>query len=148
MRVDGVKQPVAFYSLDVILGVGYTNTKSVKEGIFLLKKNNELRKGGYLKSFHKDIMKVVFFVCILFLLFFIIHTKLQKSIELQVLEVHDTYLILQDLQYSNDYMVNLVGKESTDFNVGDLVIVTYNGDVTDTAPASLGGVTEIKPLKK
>ena len=34
--------------------------KSVKEGIFLLKKNNELRKGGYLKSFHKDIMKVVF----------------------------------------------------------------------------------------
>ena len=148
MRVDGVKQPVAFYSLDVILGVGYTNTKSVKEGIFLLKKNNELRKGGYLKSFHKDIMKVVFFVCILFLLFFIIHTKLQKSIELQVLEVHDTYLILQDLQYSNDYMVNLVGKESTDFNVGDLVIVTYNGDVADTAPASLGGVTGIKPLKK
>lgn len=148
MRVDGVKQPVAFYSLDVILGVGYTNTKSVKEGIFLLKKNNELRKGGYLKSFHKDIMKVVFFVCILFLLFFIIHTKLQKSIELQVFEVHDTYLILQDLQYSNDYMVNLVGKESTDFNVGDLVIVTYNGDVADTAPASLGGVTGIKPLKK
>ena len=148
MRVDGVKQPVAFYSLDVILGVGYTNTKSVKEGIFLLKKNNELRKGGYLKSFHKDIMKVAFFVCILFLLFFIIHTKLQKSIELQVLEVHDTYLILQDLQYSNDYMVNLVGKESTDFNVGDLVIVTYNGDVADTAPASLGGVTGIKPLKK
>lgn len=44
-----------------------------------------------------------FFVCILFLLFFIIHTKLQKSIELQVLEVHDTYLILQDLKYSNDY---------------------------------------------
>ena len=41
----------------------------MKEGIFLLKKNNELRKGGYLKSFHKDIMKVVFFVCILFLLF-------------------------------------------------------------------------------
>ena len=148
MRVDGVKQPVAFYSLDVILGVGYTNTKSVKEGIFLLKKNNELRKGGYLKSFHKDIMKVVFFVCILFLLFFIIHTKLQKSIELQVLEVHDTYLILQDLQYSNNYMVNLVGKESTDFNVGDLVIVTYNGDVEDTEPASLGGVTGIKPLKK
>ena len=34
--------------------------KSVKEGIFLLKKNNELRKGGYLKSFHKDIMKVAF----------------------------------------------------------------------------------------
>ena len=148
MRVDGVKQPVAFYSLDVILGVGYTNTKSVKEGIFLLKKNNELRKGGYLKSFHKDIMKVTFFVCILFLLFFIIHTKLQKSIELQVLEVHDTYLILQDLQYSNDYMVNLVGKESTDFNVGDLVIVTYNGDVEDTEPASLGGVTGIKSLKK
>ena len=80
--------------------------------------------------------------------FFIIHTKLQKSIELQVLEVHDTYLILQDLKYSNDYMVNLVGKESTDFNVGDLVIVTYNGDVADTAPASLGGVTGIKPLKK
>ena len=48
----------------------------MKEGIFLLKKNNELRKGGYLKSFHKDIMKVVFFVCILFLLFFIIHTKI------------------------------------------------------------------------
>lgn len=94
--------------------------KSVKEGIFLLKKNNELRKGGYLKSFHKDIMKVVFFVCILFLLFFIIHTKLQKSIELQVLEVHDTYLILQDLKYSNDYRVHLVGKESTDFNVGGL----------------------------
>ena len=44
----------------------------MKEGIFLLKKNNELRKGGYLKSFHKDIMKVAFFVCILFLLFFII----------------------------------------------------------------------------
>lgn len=42
----------------------------MKEGIFLLKKNNELRKGGYLKSFHKDIMKVAFFVCILFLLFF------------------------------------------------------------------------------
>lgn len=63
-------------------------------------------------------MKVVFFVCILFLLFFIIHTKLQKSIELQVLEVHDTYLILQDLKYSNDYRVHLVGKESTDFNVG------------------------------
>ena len=122
--------------------------KSVKEGIFLLKKNNELRKGRYLKSFHKDIMKVVFFVCILFLLFFIIHTKLQKSIELQVLEVHDTYLILQDLKYSNDYRVHLVGKESTDFNVGDLVIVTYNGAVEDTAPASLGGVTEIKPLKK
>lgn len=34
------------------------------------------------------------------------------------------------------------------FNVGDLVIVTYNGAVEDTAPASLGGVTEIKPLKK
>ena len=50
----------------------------------MLKKNNELRKGGYLKSFYKDIMKVAFFVCILFLLFFIIHTKLQKSIELQV----------------------------------------------------------------
>ena len=33
--------------------------KSVKEGIFLLKKNNELRKGGYLKSFHKDIMKAM-----------------------------------------------------------------------------------------
>ena len=79
---------------------------------------------------------------------FIIHTKLQKSIELQVLEVHDTYLILQDLKYSNDYRVHLVGKESTDFNVGDLVIVTYNGAVEDTAPASLGGVTEIKPLKK
>ena len=44
-------------------------------------------------------MKVAFFVCILFLLFFIIHTKLQKSIELQVLEVHDTYLILQDLKF-------------------------------------------------
>ena len=29
-----------------------------------------------------------------------------------------------------------------------LVIVTYNGAVEDTAPASLGGVTEIKPLKK
>ena len=113
----------------------------MKEGIFLLKKNNELRKGGYLKSFYKDIMKVAFFVCILFLLFFIIHTKLQKSIELQVLEVHDTYLLLQDLKY-------LVGKESTDFNVGDLVIVTYNGAVEDTEPASLGGVTEIKPLKK
>ena len=41
-----------------------------------------------------------------------------------------------------------VKKESTDFNVGDLVIVTYNGAVEDTAPASLGGVTEIKPLKK
>ena len=108
----------------------------------MLKKNNELRKGGYLKSFHKDIMKVVFFVCI------IIHTKLQKSIELQVLEVHDTYLILQDSKYSNDYRVHLVGKESTDFNVGDLVIVTYNGAVEDTSPASLGGVTEIKPLKK
>lgn len=81
----------------------------------MLKKNNELRKGRYLKSFHKDIMKVAFFVCILFLLFFIIHTKLQKSIELQVLEVHDTYLILQDLKYSNDYRVHLVGKESTDF---------------------------------
>ena len=108
----------------------------MKEGVFLLKKNNELRKGGYLKSFHKDIMKVAFFVCILFLLFFIIHTKLQKSIELQV---------LQDLKYSNDYRVHLVGKESTDFNVGDLVIVTYNGAVEDTAPASLGGVTEIKP---
>ena len=107
----------------------------MKEGIFLLKKNNELRK-------------VAFFVCILFLLFFIIHTKLQKSIELQVLEVHDTYLILQDLKYSNDYRVHLVGKESTDFNVGDLVIVTYNGAVEDTSPASLGGVTEIKPLKK
>ena len=40
--------------------------KSVKEGIFLLKKNNELRKGGYLKSFHKDIMKVVFF-CMYFI---------------------------------------------------------------------------------
>lgn len=26
-----------------------------------------------------------------------------------------------------------------------LVIVTYNGAVEDTAPASLGGVTEIKP---
>ena len=111
----------------------------------MLKKNNELRKGGYLKSFHKDIMKVAF---ILFLLFFIIHTKLQKSIELQVLEVHDTYLLLQDLKYSNDYRVHLVGKESTDFNVGDLVIVTYNGAVEDTSPASLGGVTEIKPLKK
>lgn len=49
----------------------------MKEGVFLLKKNNELRKGGYLKSFHKDIMKVAFFVCILFLLFFIIHTKLK-----------------------------------------------------------------------
>ena len=122
--------------------------KKSEGGIFLLKKNNELRKGGYLKSFHKDIMKVAFFVCILFLLFFIIHTKLQKSIELQVLEVHDTYLILQDLKYSNDYMVHLVGKESTDFNVGDLVIVTYNGAVEDTSPASLGGVTEIKPLKK
>lgn len=120
----------------------------MKEGIFLLKKNNELRKGRYLKNFHKDIMKVAFFVCILFLLFFIIHTKLQKSIELQVLEVHDTYLILQDLKYSNDYRVHLVGKESTDFNVGDLVIVTYNGAVEDTSPASLGGVTEIKPLKK
>ena len=83
--------------------------KKSEGGIFLLKKNNELRKSGYLKSFHKDIMKVAFFVCILFLLFFIIHTKLQKSIELQVLEVHDTYLILQDLKYSNDYMVNLVG---------------------------------------
>ena len=120
----------------------------MKEGIFLLKKNNELRKGGYLKSFLKDIMKVVFFVCILFLLLFIIHTKLQKSIELQVLEVHDTYLILQDSKYSNDYRGHLVGIESTDFNVGDVVIVTYNGAVEDTSPASLGGVTEIKPLKK
>lgn len=34
MRVDGVKQPVAFYSLDVILVVGYTNTKRVKERFF------------------------------------------------------------------------------------------------------------------
>lgn len=74
--------------------------------------------------------------------------KTSKIIELQVLEVHDTYLILQDLKYSNDYRVHLVGKESTDFNVGDLVIVTYNGAVEDTSPASLGGVTEIKPLKK
>ncbi len=94
--------------------------KSVKEGIFCM-----------------------YFISIIF----IIHTKLQKSIELQVLEVHDTYLILQDLKYSNDYRVHLVGKESTDFNVGDLVIVTYNGAVEDTEPASLGGVTEIKPLK-
>ena len=80
--------------------------------------------------------------------FYFYYTKLQKSIELQVLEVHDTYLLLQDLKYSNDYRVHLVGKESTDFNVGDLVIVTYNGAVEDTSPASLGGVTEIKPLKK
>lgn len=34
MRVDGVKQPVGFYSLDVILVVGYTNTKRVKERSF------------------------------------------------------------------------------------------------------------------
>ena len=34
MRVDGVKQPVGFYSLDVILVVGYTNTKRVKERFF------------------------------------------------------------------------------------------------------------------
>lgn len=86
------------------------------------------------------------FFCMYFIsIIFIIHTKLQKSIELQVLEVHDTYLILQDLKYSNDYRVHLVGKESTDFNVGDLVIVTYNGAVEDISPASLGGVTEIKP---
>ena len=37
MRVDGVKQPVGFYSLDVILVVGYTNTKRVKERSFHLK---------------------------------------------------------------------------------------------------------------
>ena len=49
-----VKQEQYEWSINV------TNIKSVKEGVFLLKKNNELRKGGYLKSFHKDIMKVAF----------------------------------------------------------------------------------------
>ena len=70
--------------------------KSVKEGIFLLKKNNELRKGGYLKSFYKDIMKVAFFVCILFLLFFIIHTK--KDI---------FFLVLYGLV--NNYLCSFIG---------------------------------------
>lgn len=57
-------------------------------------------------------------------------------------------MLIQNLNVFLDYRVHLVGKESTDFNVGDLVIVTYNGAVEDTEPASLGGVTEIKPLKK
>ena len=68
----------------------------MKEGIFLLKKNNELRKGGYLKSFYKDIMKVAFFVCILFLLFFIIHTK--KDI---------FFLVLYGLV--NNYLCSFIG---------------------------------------
>lgn len=114
----------------------------------MLKRNNKLMKGGSLNSFHKDILKLGMFFCVIFLLFFIIHTKLQKSIELQVLEVHDTYLILQDPKYSTDYMVELVGKKSTDFNVGDLVIVTYDGTVAERSPGTLGGVTKIKPLKK
>ena len=79
MRVDGVKQPVAFYSLDVILGVGYTNTKSVKEGVFLLKKNNELRKGGYLKSFHKDIIKVVF-LYVFYFYYFLLYIQNFKNL--------------------------------------------------------------------
>lgn len=53
--------------------------KSVKEGIFLLKKNNELRKGGYLKSFHKDIMKVVF-LYVFYFYYFLLYIQNFKNL--------------------------------------------------------------------
>ena len=53
--------------------------KSVKEGIFLLKKNNELRKGRYLKSFHKDIMKVVF-LYVFYFYYFLLYIQNFKNL--------------------------------------------------------------------
>ena len=45
MRVDGVKQSVAFYSLDVILAVGYRVNS--KRGIAFRKWANNVLKQGY-----------------------------------------------------------------------------------------------------
>lgn len=46
---------------------------------FLLKKNNELRKGGYLKSFHKDIMKVAF-LYVFYFYYFLLYIQNFKNL--------------------------------------------------------------------
>ena len=53
--------------------------KKSEGGIFLLKKNNELRKGGYLKSFHKDIMKVIF-LYVFYFYYFLLYIQNFKNL--------------------------------------------------------------------
>ena len=52
MRVDGVKQPVAFYSLDVILAVGYRVNS--QRGIAFRKWANNVLKQFILKGYVKN----------------------------------------------------------------------------------------------
>lgn len=57
MRVDGVKQPVPFYTLDVIISVGY-RVKS-KRGVEFRRWANSVLKNYILKGYLRRVMKVI-----------------------------------------------------------------------------------------
>ena len=79
MRVDGVKQPVGFLFFGCNFSSWIHQYKKSEGEIFLLKNNNKLRKGRYLKSFHKDIMKVAF-LYVFYFYYFLLYIQNFKNL--------------------------------------------------------------------
>ena len=99
----------------------------------------------------KDILKLLAIMLVIFLFFIILHSVNQVTVKMRVLEVHDSYLIVQDLYDEGSteiYMVPFVASKNSDFENGDVVMIRYNGIINDSHPGSMEGVTKVKHVEE
>lgn len=98
------------------------------------------------KKRKRDVLILVLFLCCVIFLFLLLYSRDQVTARGTVLVVEDGWLIVSLDDMDGECRVPYRFYQTSDFEAGDRVQVTYNGGIDDCAPARLKGVIKVKHM--